>query len=143
MPAKVQRSVTAAGERSSSTCAASPQSKTSTPLDAPRSTPRTPRPDTGFNPFGALGACSESNGRPSQRHLERGGVVRPLVAADSRRRLAAVTAMLAICGSAAGAAEAAQARPRLPARLILPDGQQGVAGETGTIGTIERDGRIQ
>jgi len=51
--------------------------------------------------------------------------------------------MLAICGSATGAAEAAQARPRLPARLILRDGQQGVVGESGTIVTIERDGRFQ
>jgi len=51
--------------------------------------------------------------------------------------------MLAICGSATGAAEAAQARPRLPARLILRDGQQGFVGESGTIVTIERDGHFR
>ena len=51
--------------------------------------------------------------------------------------------MLAICGIATGAAEAAQARPRLPAPLTLRDGQQGVVGESGTIVTIERDGRFR
>ena len=94
--------------------------------------------------------------RPARSHLlwlggarspdgqfERGGVIRSLVAADNRRRLAAFTAMLAICGIATGAAEAAQARPRLPVRLILRDGQPGVVGESGTIVTIERDGRFR
>jgi len=48
--------------------------------------------------------------------------------------------MLATCGIALGAAQAAQARPRVPARLVLRDAQQGVVGESGTIVTIERDG---
>jgi hypothetical protein len=58
----------------------------------------------------------------------------------ARGRLAALATTLVICGMAA---EAAQARPRLPARLILRDAQQGVVGESGTIVTIERDGRFQ
>jgi hypothetical protein len=65
------------------------------------------------------------------------------VAVHCRGRSAPFTALLAICSIAVAAAQAAQARPRLPARLVLRDAQQGVAGESGTIVTIERDGRFQ
>jgi len=53
-------------------------------------------------------------------------------------------AAIAIGAGAIGAVQAAPARRlRLPAQLVLRDGQQGFVGESGTVITIEREGRFR
>jgi len=60
------------------------------------------------------------------------------------RRLASFIAAVAIGAGAIGSVAAAPARRlRLPAELVLRDGQQGFVGESGSVVTIDREGRFR
>ena len=60
------------------------------------------------------------------------------------RRLASFIAAIAIGAGGTGAVAAAPARRlRLPAQLVLRDGQRGVVGESGSVTTIDREGRFR
>jgi hypothetical protein len=66
------------------------------------------------------------------------------VTARPGRRLASFIAVIAIGAGAVGALAAAPTRRlRLPAQLVLRDGRQGFVGESGSVTTIDRDGRYR